>query len=150
MTESGSSAGWGDRGGASWGQTPSSVRNSPAQGFGATQPPPAPFEPADTGSGPVSAPVLWLGVAAALEVVGLALGLMSSGSPGLSLAGWLVGGLGAITVLAWFTLADSRRRTSSWYSSSKAAEWTRGTLAVIAVLVVAVNAYQFADWISRR
>ena len=112
--------------------------------------PPAPTgAPVDLG-GPVSAPVVWLGVVAALEVIGTTLGLLSSRAPLLSILGWLIGGFGAIAGLAWFTLADSARRTSTWYSATAAPATLRAVLAGSAIAVVALNAAQFADWASRR
>lgn len=137
--------------------------SSPASGWGAAPPgtPPAapgfgqPSQPVDvvpsgSSGAPVSAPVAWLAVAAVLEVVGLVLGLLADGRPLLSVLGWLVGGFGAIGALAWFTLADSRRRTDPWYSTTRAPALARTALAVAAVVVVAVNALQFADWASRQ
>ena len=100
--------------------------------------------------GPVSAPVLWLGLVATLEVIGTVLGLLSADAPTLSVLGWLIGGFGAIAGLAWFTLADSARRTSTWYSSTAAPGTVRAVLAGLAIAVVALNAAQFADWASRR
>lgn len=101
-------------------------------------------------AGPVSAPVRWLGVVAALEALGTLLGLLSSDAPLLSLLGWLIGGFGAIVGLAWFTLADSARRTDPWYCATAAPGTVRAVLAGLALVVVALNAAQFADWASRR
>ena len=100
--------------------------------------------------GPVTAPVVWLGVVAALEVLGTVLGVLSSDAPVLSLLGWLVGGFGAIVGLAWVTLADSARRTNPWYATTAAPGTLRAVLAGLAIAVVALNAAQFADWASRR
>lgn len=139
---------WGSRPDSGWGATsPGLPPGGP--GFGA---PARPLDVVPSGSSgaPVSAPVGWLAVAGALEVVGLVLGLLADARPLLSVLGWLVGGFGAIGALAWFTLADSRRRTDPWYSATRAPALARTALAVAAVVVVAVNALQFADWASRQ
>lgn len=112
--------------------------------------PASPGGPVDLSSGPVNAPVVWLMVAALLEVAGLVLALLSDLRPALSLLGWALGGFGAIGVLAWFTVEDSRRRTDPWYSAAAGPARVRAVLMGTAVLVVALNSYRFADWASRH
>jgi hypothetical protein len=153
MVQHDGAAVWGSGNGA-WG-TPSGGAPTPPTGFsGEPDSTPAwrPDGPSSNGivGEPISAPMAWLALAGVLELVGLVLGLRAGNSPTLSLAGWIVGGFGAISVLAWFTLADSKRRTSSWYSAGAAPTAIRGALALAAVLVVTINAYDFADWASRR
>ena len=142
---------WGTSPGSRWGSTPPSpvALPTPAPLVGSVRPG-APG-PGTTASGaPVSAPVVWLAVAAALEAVGLSLGLMAAGRPVLSVSGWLIGGFAAILALSWFTVVDSRRRTDAWYSTTGAPSAARAVLAGFAVAVVTMNALQFADWASRR
>lgn len=161
---------WGSSPSSGWGTPPSGPAATPPgpggphgagsapQGFGtapqgfASAPRPLDVVPSGSPSSgaPVSAPVVWLALAAVLEIVGLALGLAAADRPTLSVAGWLIGGFGAIGALAWFTLADSRRRTDPWYSATRMPGVVRGVLAATAVAVVAMNALQFADWASRR
>jgi hypothetical protein len=89
-------------------------------------------------------------LAGGLELLGLAFGLAAAGRPALSLAGWALAGFLAISVLAWFTVRDSTRRTDPWYSSGSGPTRARAVLVAMAVLVVALNSYRFADWLSRR
>ena len=154
MVQQGGAAWGGGNGG--WGSPPTAGQTPPNVG-----PPGVPDAssgwqggagpgPVVDGGEPISAPMVWLAVAALLEVIGLVLGLAGDQKPAFDVAGWLVGGFGAISLLAWFTLADSKRRTSAWYSAGPAPAVIRGALALTAVVVVAVNAYGFADWASRR
>jgi hypothetical protein len=155
MVQQGGAAAWGS-GNSGWGTPPSEGQPPPSGGPPVAPEPPGAWKggtgPApDLNSGePISAPMVWLAVAGVLEVIGLVFGLAAHQKPALSVAGWLIGGFGAISVLAWFTLADSRRRTSAWYSAGAGPAAIRGVLALAAVVVVAVNAYGFADWASRR
>lgn len=125
---------------------PGAVAPSVATAWSGQPPTGAPVGP----DSPVSAPVVWLGVVAGLELGGTILGLLASSRPTLSILGWLIGGFGAIGGLAWFTLQDSARRTSSWYSCTTAPGTLRAVLAGFAIAVVALNAAQFAGWASRQ
>lgn len=159
MSQDGASApGWGSSSGG-WGNPAPTPGPAPTDSAGQQGIPltgnvlPGSVLPGGGGSGgvsTVSAPTQWLMAAAGLELVGLVLGALASGKPALSVAGWVLSGFGALGLLAVFTLADSRRRADPWYSSGSGPAALRGVLAITSVLVVALNAYQFADWISRR
>jgi len=105
---------------------------------------------ASAGSSQVSAPVTLLGVAGLCVVAALGLGSLAHGRPLLAVIGWVLGGFVSVSVLAWFTLTDSARRADAWYTSRPFPNVLRSCLLVSAVLVVALNAYQFADWKSRQ
>jgi hypothetical protein len=93
---------------------------------------------------------MWLFLALGVLVVAAVLGAISHGKPALSVVGWLLAGFGAIGMLAVFTVADTRRRANPWYSPGALPSRVRGGLALLSLVVVAVNAWQFADWAGRR
>ncbi len=100
-----------------------------------------------TGGGPVGAPVRWLVVAAVCVVASAALGA-GSASP-YWVAGWVVGGFACVGFLAVFTLVDSNRRTDPWFVTRPLVYRIRTLLVFLAALAVALNAWRFADWVSR-
>ena len=126
----------------SWGSTPAPESGS----WGA----PATGPAASGGQASGSAPWIWLLLALGVLLVAILLGLLAHGKPALSIAGWLLAGFGAIGMLAAFTVADTRRRANPWYSPGAAPSRLRGALAFFALAVVALNAWQFADWAGRR
>ena len=149
--------------GGGWGSPPAAPQGAPPGMAAGVPPAPGGFPAAaatplggpprpasDSTARPVGAPVVWLAAAGALEIVGLALGLLAAGRPVLSLLGWLLAGFGAISLLAWFTVQDARRHTDPWYSGSRAPGRARAVLVVAAVAVVALNSFRFADWASRH
>ena len=105
---------------------------------------------AGTRTSPLGPPLHLLGVAAICVVASLLLGLVGHARPELALGGWVLGGFAAIGFLALFTLRDALRRSDAWYTQNTAAAKLRGGLVILAVAVVALNAYQFADWAARR
>lgn len=98
----------------------------------------------------VAPPVRWLLVAAGWAAVALVLGGRSGPAPWIWLAGWAAGGMLCIGSLAIFVLVDTRRRTSPWYAVRRPIARLHGALVLIGVLAVALNAWRFADWASRR
>jgi hypothetical protein len=111
----------------------------------------------DTGSGgpvtsgrPLGPPMYLLVLAGACIVASLILGAVAHGKPALAVAGWVVGGFLSVGFLALFTMRDSLRRASSWYMTRDIAGALRSVLVTAAVVGIALNAFQFADWISRR
>jgi hypothetical protein len=114
-----------------------------------------PGAPTTTASAPtagraVGAPVLWLAGAAACIAAALVLGLLSRGAPLPWIAGWLAGGFAGIGMLAAFTMADARRRADPWYAARPALSGIRALLVPAAIATVALNAWRFADWVSRQ
>ena len=99
---------------------------------------------------PIGPPLYLLAVAVGCVGVALVLGLLGHGSPALSVGGWVLGGFATIGLVAVFTMSDSLRRTDAWYVQNSVAAPFRAAVVVLAVLVVALNAYQFADWLARR
>jgi len=99
---------------------------------------------------PVGAPIRWLVGAALCVVAAFFLGAGSGEHPALWLAGWVAGGFGTVGLIAWFTVADSRRRTDAWYVVRPAVSRVRTALIVLAAVSVIVNAWRFSDWVSRR
>jgi hypothetical protein len=93
---------------------------------------------------------MWLFLALGLLVVAVVLGVLAGGKPALSVAGWFLAGFGAIGMLAVFTVSDTRRRANPWYSPGPLPSRLRGALALLSLAVVALNAWQFADWAGRR
>ena len=119
-----------------------------ASPFGGTSGTSADFE--GHPGGPVGAPRQWLAAAAGAVVLGGVIGLLAAGKPVLSVVGWLLAGAVAIGLLAVFTLQDTRRRASIWYTGNQSVAVVRNAILAVAVLVVALNAWQFADWAARR
>ncbi|MDT4994076.1 MAG: hypothetical protein QOH97_3968 [Actinoplanes sp.] len=101
-------------------------------------------------SRPVGPPAGWLIGAAVSVAVGVVLGLFSGPAPWTCIAGWLIGGFAGVGMLAVFTLVDSRRRADSWYAVRPLAGRLRGMLVLLAIGAVALDAWRFADWWSRR
>ena len=101
---------------------------------------------------PVAADVPWPWLAgSALSVLAaLALAAQAAGRPLLAITGWLLGGFLAVGLVAGFTLADLRRRSSPWHSSGPGPGALRSAVLLAAVLSVAANAWRFADWAGRR
>jgi hypothetical protein len=100
------------------------------------------------GGTPVGAPVRWL-IGAALCVI-TAFALSVGSQPALWLGGWAAGGFGTVGLIALFTLADSRRRANAWYIIRPAITHARVALIALAAVAVGINAWRFADWMSRR
>jgi hypothetical protein len=105
---------------------------------------------ASAGNRQVNAPVGLLGIAGVCVLAALTLGGLANGRPLLAATGWVLGGFVAVGVLAWFTLTDSVRRADAWYTAASLPGVLRSSLLLGAVLAVALNAYQFADWKSRQ
>src|SRR4051794_41961350 len=101
--------------------------------------------PAALPSRPVGPPTGWLIGAAACVAAGAALGLLSGPYPWTWIAGWLIGGFAGVGMLSVFTLVDSRRRADSWYAVRPLAGRLRGVLVLLAIAVVALDAWRFAD-----
>jgi hypothetical protein len=120
----------------------------------------APFSPARLDAGgdtsisdsiePVGAPTGWLIGAGACLATAIGLGLIPGQHPVLWTVGWFMGGFACIGLVAAFTLADSRRRASAWYTSRPIVSHARTVLIVFAAIAVTLNAWRFADWASRR
>jgi hypothetical protein len=107
--------------------------------------------PGPAGSGTaVGPPLRFLAGAAVCVAASFVLGFLAHQRPGIGLGGWLAGGFGSIGLLAVFTVVDSRRRTDPWYTGRRAVSYARTALILMAALAVALNAWQFADWASRR
>jgi hypothetical protein len=94
-------------------------------------------------------PTGWLLAATAVAVLALLLGLTAAGSPRQAFLGWAVAGFGSTALLAVFTLRDAERRADPWYARSEAIPFLRAALLVLVVVAVSVNAWHFADWVSR-
>jgi hypothetical protein len=111
-------------------------------------------ESAATSSGdrnrPLGPPMYLLVVAGLCVVVSVLLGIVGHGKPALAIAGWVIGGFLSVGLLALFTMRDSMRRADAWYMASDFANTLRSLLVAAAVVAVALNAFQFADWTSRR
>ena len=101
-------------------------------------------------SRPIGPPAGWLVGAAASVAVGAALGLLPGPIPWTWAAGWLIAGFAGVGMLAVFTLVDSRRRADSWYTVRPLTDRLRGLLVLLAIAAVALDAWRFADWWSRR
>jgi hypothetical protein len=63
--------------------------------------------------------------------------------------GWLIGGPGAIGVLAVFVQSDTRRRVEPLYAESPLADWGRRAVVVMSLVAVALNAWSIADFVAR-
>jgi hypothetical protein len=99
---------------------------------------------------PIGAPVHWLAGAGVCVVAAFGFGVPSGRHPLLWLTGWGMGGFACVSLLAVFTLADSHRRTDAWYTARPIVSYARTALIVCAALAVSLNAWRFADWMSRR
>jgi hypothetical protein len=96
-----------------------------------------------------SAPLNWLfaaGFAAGLAVL---LGTMASFRPSVAIIGWLLGGFCAIGLVTAFTVKDAELRTDPWYLERETGRWLRLLVLMVAIAGVVINAWQFADYVSR-
>lgn len=101
-----------------------------------------------TSAGLQSAPVHWLFFGLGLAIVGTLIGLRF-GSPWLNLVGWFVGGIGAILMFAVFTLRELKQRSVGMVKATSLPVVLRPALLVAALIAVSVNAWYFADAVSR-
>lgn len=93
-------------------------------------------------------PVGWL--AAALSIVAVALVLAAvSDAPTLIGAAWLLSGPVAISVLAVFTLRDTRRRANVVYASRAWVARSYQLCLVVATLGIVLSATRIAFWAGR-
>jgi hypothetical protein len=107
-------------------------------------------DPGDTGHGMVvSSPYGWVLAAAGCAALSVVIGLMAQGRPGVATIGWLIGGAGSIGLLTVFTIRDGGLRADSWYVSKHWPEQVRTVVAAVAAIGVGLNAWWFADSISR-
>ncbi len=114
-----------------------------ATGFGA--PPPgdgSAFEVAKP-------PVVLLGVAAGLGVLGLVLGALGFGS-WLAITGWVAAGPLAIGTLALFVYRDTARRALPMYLSPDGIGFLYTGVVLIVVVGIVVSALGFAWWVGHR
>ena len=97
-----------------------------------------------------SAPVGLLLLACICALTSLVIGFLfaPSGIPG-AVTGWVLGGFCAIGCITAFTLQDGRRRTDPWYLERPLGRPLRVAAIVAAAAGVAVNAWFFADQLSR-
>lgn len=98
----------------------------------------------------VSAPVSWLAAAAITAVAAIAATPFAGGRPLVSLSGWIVGGFVAVGLVTVFVYRDSVARTNPWYVIKPQLSIFRTIVLVLATVAVALNAFMFADWFSRR
>lgn len=101
-----------------------------------------------TGNG-VHEPLGLLIAASACTVVSIFIGLSSAWHPARSIVGWLLGGVVAVGLVAWFTILDTKRRADPYYLARAAGIWVRRAVLLAAVVGVALNAWHFADYVSR-
>ncbi len=100
-----------------------------------------------TGRG-VHEPLELLIAAAACTVPSILIGLLSW-HPGWAIVGWLLGGLMAIGFVTAFTLLDTKRRADPYYLVRPTGRVLCRIVIGAAVLGTALNAWHFADYVSR-
>lgn len=98
---------------------------------------------------PASPPLLWLGMAALAVVAGLVVFLLGRGGT-MGVVGWALAGPLAIGLLGVFSTTDAKRAQTGWYRPSSMADIGRGVVIVLALVVVALNAYLIAFDIARK
>ena len=103
--------------------------------------------PTVTGAG-VHEPLALLIAAAACTVPSILLGFLSW-HPGLAILGWVLGGLVAIGLVTAFTVLDTKRRADPYYLVRRTGSVLCRIVIMAAVLGTALNAWHFADYISR-
>ena len=104
-------------------------------------------EPAVTGRG-VREPLELLIAAAACAVPSILIGFLSW-HPGLAILGWFLGGLAAIGLVTAFTVIDTKRRADPYYLVRRTGPVLCRIVIGAAVLGTALNAWHFADYVSR-
>jgi hypothetical protein len=100
-----------------------------------------------TGRG-VHEPLQLLIAAAACTIGSILLGLLSW-KPELAILGWFLGGLAAIGFVTAFTLLDTKRRADPYYLARPTGRVLCRIVISAAVLGTALNAWHFADYMSR-
>jgi hypothetical protein len=116
-------------------------------GRGAAWTPGADEETAVAGRG-VREPLELLIAAAACTVPSILIGLLSW-RPGLAILGWFLGGLVATGFVTAFTVIDTKRRADPYYLVRRTGPVICRIVIGAAVLGTALNAWHFADYVSR-
>lgn len=88
------------------------------------------------------------GAALVLTVVGLIIGLVSDAVPA-AVAGWLIAGPIAITVLGVFLHVDTTRRAAPLYADTGVVPWLMRATVLLSIAAVLVNAYPVAESLAR-
>jgi hypothetical protein len=97
----------------------------------------------------VSSPYGWVLAAAGCAALSIVIGLVARGRPEVATIGWSVGGAGSIGLLTAFTIRDGGLRADSWYVPKRWPEVARTVVVAAAAVGVGLNAWWFADSISR-
>jgi hypothetical protein len=106
-------------------------------------------EPAAGRGGLVLTPVGWLVAAAGCAAVSVFIGSLGQGHRVLPLLGWLLGGAISIGLLTVYSVRDGQKRADSWYVARAWVGQARAVVLVLAAAGVGLNAWWFADSISR-
>ena len=94
-------------------------------------------------------PVVLLGVAAGIGVLGIILGALGFGS-WLASAGWVAAGPVAIGTLALFVYRDTARRALPTYLSPDGIGFLYAGVVLVVVAGIVVSALGFAWWVGHR
>lgn len=94
-------------------------------------------------------PVVLLGVAAGIGVVGIILGAVGFGS-WLAITGWVAAGPLAIGILALFVYRDTARRALPAYLSPDGIGFLYAGVVLVVVVGIVVSALGFAWWVGHR
>lgn len=97
---------------------------------------------------PSKPPLLWLAISVLFSLGALVLAIVGHGAT-MGLIAWVLAGPLAITAVALFTSADSKKRESGWYRPSELAEWGRRIAVVLALVAVALAAWLIANDVAR-
>lgn len=96
----------------------------------------------------ITAPIPLLSLGVALAVAGLAVG-MATDRPWPCVVGWFVAGPLAISIFGLALRIDLKRNADPRYRVTLTGDWLRRLLMLVAVLGVAVNAWDIADAVGR-
>ena len=94
-------------------------------------------------------PVALFGLALALAVAGVVIGVLWGPLLPAAFAGWLLAGPVAIGVLAEFTRVDTQRRANAVYSAPRWVASLYWAVLAVCLLGIAVGAWHIAIWAGR-
>ena len=83
-----------------------------------------------------------------LAGIGFVLPLVLDGATAGAI-GWFLAGPAAIALIGIFLVQDAKARSTGWYAQSDLADIGRRVVIVIAVIAVALNAWEIANDVAR-
>ena len=98
---------------------------------------------------PTGAPIWWIVAGVAIALVAAGVALLFPASPIILCVAWFAAGPVAIACFAAYSLADTRRRASIYYSASPKVVWLYRIGILVTFASIFICAIQLALWVGR-